>query len=221
MRLRGDGHTVATMIPRGRTAVASRSAVGASGDTLALITDGRVLVQRIRAGDEAAFEALFRSTYDALYASVYRIVQSAAVADELVQDLFVAVWADRARWNPGDTIDRVRAYLFVAARRRALNAVRREAVERRWVEQAELGSGERAVESAEVIVERAERVRAVREAVARLPERGRAVLLLQWRRGLTYAEIAECLGISVKTVEVHVSRALKALRRSLAGVRGP
>jgi RNA polymerase sigma-70 factor (ECF subfamily) len=220
LRLRGDGHTVATMIPRGRRAFESRSAVGMSGDALALVTDGRVLVQRIRAGDEAAFEALFRSTYDALYASVYRIVQSAAVAEELVQDLFVAVWADRARWDPGDTIDRVRAYLFIAARRRALNAVRREAVERRWVEQAELAPSERAVESAEVIVERAERVRAVREAVARLPERGRAVLLLQWRRGLTYPEIAECLGISVKTVEVHVSRALKALRRSLAGVRG-
>ncbi len=190
-----------------------------SGDTLALVTDARELVQRIRAGDEAAFEAMFRSTYDALYASVYRIVQSAAVAEELVQDLFVAIWADRARWDPGDTVDRVRAYLFVAARRRALNAVRREAVEQRWVEHAGRAPGELAAESADVVVERSERVRAVRAAVARLPERGRAVLLLQWRRGLTYPEIAECLGISVKTVEVHVSRALKVLRRSLAGVR--
>jgi len=62
----------------------------------------------------------------------------------------------------------------------------------------------------------AETVAAVRQAVSRLPERCRLVFTLHREQGLTYAEVAEVLGISPRTVEVQIGRALKSLRKCLA-----
>jgi RNA polymerase sigma-70 factor (ECF subfamily) len=68
-------------------------------------------------------------------------------------------------------------------------------------------------------VRTAEFVAAVQRAVGRLPERCRLIFRLHREQGLTYPEIAEVLEISPKTVEVQMGRALKALRKALAGFR--
>src|SRR5215207_2149794 len=80
-------------------------------------------VERIRAGDEAAFEALFRALAPGLCTLVTRYVHSRDIAEEIVQDLFLDIWTRRAEL----AIDRsIAAYLFGAARNRALNHAKRE-----------------------------------------------------------------------------------------------
>src|SRR5256885_10245168 len=85
------------------------------------------LVARIRVGDEAAFEAIFRAHYDALCRYIAPYLGSRDAAEDAVQGVFVRIWEDRARCVVRD----LRHYLYAAVRRRAISQVRRSAVRRR------------------------------------------------------------------------------------------
>jgi len=104
-------------------------------------------------------------------------------------------------------------------RHRALDHRRHEAIEGRMRERTHRegpvpGMGQ-APPGSEQLCEVNELEAAVRAAVERLPERCRMVFTLRWQHQLSYAEIAETLGIATKTVETQMNRALKALREPL------
>jgi RNA polymerase sigma-70 factor (family 1) len=170
-------------------------------------------VERIRAGDSAAFDALFHAYHAPLCAFAYRYVAARDLAEEIVQEVFLYVWERRQTW---DVRTSVKNYLFTAVRNASLSYLRHErVVRRRQAETVELFA--RPGESADADTRTAELVAAVRRAVGRLPERCRLIFTLHREQGLTYAEIASVLEISPKTVEVQMGRALKALRKTLAG----
>lgn len=177
----------------------------------------RALATRIRAGDEAAFTALFRDYYPGLCTYIHAYVQSGALAEELVMDIFRKLWEGRERWVVRST---VRAYLFSAAYNAAISYLRHQrhenglvrAVSASVLETPALGHGPTGPAES---LERAELAAAIARVVAELPERCRAVVLLWWQQDLKYAEIAAALGISVKTVESHLTRAAKILRERL------
>src|SRR5207247_8958961 len=87
------------------------------------------LPQRIREGDEAAFEAMFRTHYDGLCRYVATYLGSRDTAEDVVQGVFARIWEDRAHWAVGDP----QPYLYAAVRRRAMSQFRRAAVRRRAV----------------------------------------------------------------------------------------
>lgn len=175
----------------------------------------RTVVGRVRSGDAAAFHAMVETHREPLCLYVLGFVRHLALAEELVQDVFLGVWSRRERWTaPGG----VRAYLYAAARNRALNHLRHERTARRAAESGELVPDE-GPPHADAATHERELATAVSTAVAALPGRCRDVFLLQRRRGLTYAQIARELGVSVKTVETQMSRALRSLRRALAPYR--
>jgi RNA polymerase sigma-70 factor (ECF subfamily) len=172
-------------------------------------------VERIRAGDSAAFEALFHAYHAPLCAFAYRYVAARDLAEEIVQEVFLFVWERRETW---DVRTSVKNYLFTAVRNASLSYLRHErVVRRRQAETVELFA--HPVESTDTETRTAELVAAVHRAVGRLPERCRLIFTLHREQGLTYAEIAGVLEISPKTVEVQMGRALKALRKTLAGFR--
>ena len=174
------------------------------------------LVARVREGDERAFEALFRMHYDGLCGFAIRYVRERALAEELVQDLFAALWARRATWEVRGGAGSVRAYLFAAVRNRALNLRARRAVERDWeADEADVRALHPAPTPADQALEAAELRARVDAALESLPERCRLVMQLRWREQLSYAEIAEVMGISPKGVENQLARGLKALRDRL------
>jgi RNA polymerase sigma-70 factor, ECF subfamily len=170
---------------------------------------------RIRAGDPAAFEQLFREHYAALCAFALRFVDLDAKAEELVQDLFTQLWVDRASWEaPRNT----RSYLFAAVRNRALNERRRAGLEADWAAHA-LADEDDALPkpspSPQDLLERGELRGRVDRAIAALPERCRLVVHLRWREQMSHAEIAQVMEISVKGVEIQLTRGLRALRAAL------
>jgi len=168
---------------------------------------------RIQRGDSAAFERLFRSHYDALCSFAVRYTDSAAIAEELVQDVFARVWTDRSRWPAPQN---QRAYLFTAVRNRALNVGRRRQLEDDWIE-AETALAHEEDESADALSAAAmdsEPHIFLERAVASLPERCRLVMHLRWHESMSYADIAAVMGISTKGVENQLSRGLRALRRA-------
>ena len=173
-------------------------------------------VGRIRLGDEGAFESLFQAYYAPLCDFVQSFVHSPDLAEELVQTVFVRIWEHRHTWEPRAG---VRAYLFAACRNQALGVLKHERVVARVVQHASregipLGIAVTHVGPDDEL-HASELADALREAVDRLPERRRHVVILRWQHQMSYAEIAQVLGISVKTVEVQLGRAFAFFRAQL------
>ena|SRR2546426_946626 len=180
----------------------------------------REWVARIRLADEGAFNSLFRAYYARLCGFVQSYVRSPDLAEELVQTVFLQIWQHRATWEPTAG---ARAYLFAACRNQALGALKHEGVVARVARRATLEGIALGAAAARVgpdeEVQASELAALLREAVGRLPERRRIVVILRWQQQMSYAEIAGVLGISVKTVEVQMGRALAFFRRQLAHLR--
>lgn len=173
-------------------------------------------VERVREGDVHTFERLFRAAHAPLLAFATRYLDDAARAEELLQDLFFDLWRTRADWQVTGSVS---AYLYAAVRNRALNLRRRDAVEERWAAdeaREEIRALHPTPSSTDVMLEQTERHTQLAAAMQRLPTRCALVMQMRWHGGLSYAEIAVTLGISIKGVENQLSRGLTALRRQLS-----
>jgi RNA polymerase sigma-70 factor, ECF subfamily len=173
------------------------------------------VVARIRGGDVRAFESLFRAYYGGLCSFASRYTGERALAEELVQDLFADLWAKRASW---EVRGNARSYLFGALRNRALNLRKRQAAERDW-EREEGSADVRELHPSPEQADHALEARDLRDrlaaAMGSLPERCRLVMHLRWREQMSYAAIADVMGISIKGVENQLARGLRALRERL------
>lgn len=163
---------------------------------------------RIVAGDRVAFEALFRAHYKPLCAFANGYLADAGKSEDLVQELFIRLWLDREKLTVTSSI---KAYLFAAVRNRCFNALKVTVRMRGVSDQQHAIEGEEFTED-----EHTERIARVQAAVAGLPEERRKVFTMCRFDGLKYAEVAARLGISVKTVENQMGKALKDLRVELA-----
>lgn len=160
------------------------------------------------------FDQIFRQYYEPLTRQVARMVDCDHVAEELVQDVFFRMWNSHGELEVrGDYI----SYLRRAARNRALDWIRRRTLHRAWEQTAALevelpSSFDHPFAHASGDDEIA-RVRQVLDACLRdMPERRRQVCDLRWRHELGPTAIALKLGISVKTVEAHLTLGTKELR---------
>lgn len=171
---------------------------------------GQEWIARIHAGDEAAFEALFRALAPGLCALVTRYVGSRQAAEELVQELFFDLWRRREQLAPDRSIA---AYLHAAARNRALNWLRKERRITPWsaaAAQRDLEPDPSSPNESELLD-----MLELQDAIAGLPARCRLIFTLSRQQDMSYGEIASSLGLSIKTVETQMGRALKALRERL------
>ena len=171
----------------------------------------RDLLARLRQGDHAAFEALFRQWYEPVVRSATRVLRDSGVAEELSQDVFLELWRRRESLAADSS---VAGYLMQAVRNRALNHLRHLAVQKKSVVYVEALS--EPVEASDAQVQAGELQVALAQAITELPPRTREVFVMSRERGLRYSEIADELGVSVKAVEANMSRALRILRERLA-----
>ncbi len=168
------------------------------------------LVLRLRDGDEEAFRELFLSYVRVLISFVYGIVHDLPIAENIVQDVFVELWNRRRSLNPNSSI---RPYLYTIAKNKAFKHLRHKDVERRHAD--ETSQSDLFEPSPEHSVISEERIAAIHAAIDALPEKCKLVFKMNRFQDLSYAEIAEVLDISKKTVEAHMSRALRELRDKL------
>jgi RNA polymerase sigma-70 factor, ECF subfamily len=172
------------------------------------------LTADLRAGKDAAYELAFRAYHARLCGFAYGYLQNRADAEEVVQDLFLALWEKREHL---DVRTSLKSYLFTAVRNRVLNRSARARLEQNYYDQIERAGMESETETpaADDELASAQIATRVQAALAELPPGCRRVLVLRWQEDLSYAEIAEALGISVKGVENQLARARKALRQRL------
>lgn len=172
---------------------------------------------RIQAGDAAAFEALFNRYVGQLCGFAFAYTQSRASAEEIVQELFLWLWEHRSAIEPPLSVP---AYLHAAVRNRALNHVRDSTTElrihERHAQEAGASIAPSQFDAPDALAEARDLSDALVRAVAAMPLRCREVFTLARTCRLTYTQIADVLGISPKTVEIHMSRALAFLREHLA-----
>ena len=179
-------------------------------DPTPLVSDADWLA-RLRAGDHAAFDAIFRQWYEPVVRSANRVLHDPGVAEELSQDVFLELWRRRETLAPDSS---VAGYLMQAVRNRALNHLRHLQVQKKSAIYVEALS--EPAEHADADTQAGELQDAIREAIEALPPRTREVFLMSRERNLRYSEIAEQLGVTVKAVEANMSRALRQLREKLS-----
>jgi RNA polymerase sigma-70 factor, ECF subfamily len=169
------------------------------------------LLGTLKAGDITAFEMLFRTYYQPLCNYAYTFVQDKDEAEEIVQSTFLSVWEKK------ETLEirtGVKPYLYAMVRNACLNVLKHEKVKQQHVA-VELATGERSSESVARSVMASELETRIYKAMETLPEQCRLVFKLSRFEELKYAEIAEQLDISVKTVENHMGKALRIMREQL------
>ena len=193
-----------------------RTALPDDAAAQAVAARDRDWVERIRVGDAAALEAVFRVYADPLYAYAMRYLRSRERSEEIVHDLFLNIWARRDSLELARTL---KSYLYQATRNRAISQMRHARVEQSVRDRVALGEDESTLRATPALADEEVRVGELRDAITdavdALPTRCREVFLLSREQQLTYAEIAEVLHLSVKTVEIHMGRALLRLRASL------
>ena len=189
-------------------------------DPSAALAEEQRWVALVRAGDQAAFRALYDRYGDAMFAFADSSLKSRTEAEDVVHDVFLGILRQRASWHVEGPL---RTYLFRAVHNRVATLRRHLRVE--------LSSHEAIVRDAGDPTEWVHRGRtddalgerelaaALERAVESLSPRTQQAYRLVREHHLSYADAAAVMGISVHTVEIHLVRALKALREQLAAWR--
>ncbi len=170
------------------------------------------LIRRISSDDKFAFEILFKKYYADLVRFSFHMTKSIEVSEDIVQDVFIKVWEGRKNLDPKRSI---KIYLYRAVKNQTLNYLKHLKFESfsGIVEDFENVSDE---SNPEMDLYYSELEKIVQEAIQHLPERCRLIFLLHRQNGLTYSEIAQILGLSIKTIEAQMGHALKVLKKILA-----
>jgi len=177
------------------------------------------LMLRVKEGDAGSFEVLLEKHRRPLIHFLYRMVQDAAVAEELAQEVFLRVYRSRGSY---EATAKFTTWLFRIATRMALNWLRDSKKERgqaRLDEMVSQGPGPKVTDrapTAEAVLVRAARLQEIRGAIAALPAKQRAAVLMHKYQEMDYAQIAGVLGLTESAVKSLLFRAYEALRSRLA-----
>jgi RNA polymerase sigma-70 factor (ECF subfamily) len=171
---------------------------------LPVLTDSE-LFTLLKQGNEVAFDELYNRYWSALLSAAWKRVGSREAAEEIVQDLFTQLWMKRSDLDVQGT---PAAYLFTAIKYKVLNHHMKEDVRKRYRDTLEI-QADYSIEEAVIAKDLAIRLE---EEVAHLPMKCRAVFDLSRKQHKSHKEIAEILHISEKTVENHLTKALRLLR---------
>lgn len=179
----------------------------------------RDLVRRIERGEEEAFRGLFRRYAPSALALARRVVRKDFLAEEIVQEAFLAVW--RSPQGYDHRRGSVKSWLMATVHHRAVDAVRREESQRRRAESAQALDVVVVEDPAEAVVDELgvpEERKAVRAALEGLPAEQRRVIELMYFGGLSQSKIAERLELPLGTVKSRTLLGMRRLRAALVGM---
>ncbi len=205
-----------------RAGVEGRGALEGGGGQVAAAADPDVaLMLRVQAGDQAAYQELFTKFAPRILQYARRLVGSEARAEEVTQDVFVQVFRFRLRYRPDA---RFSTWLYTIATNLCLNELRRperhlkvDIWERRDDEPDREGPplpDPQAIDPEAGAASR-ELARALEKAIAELPPKQRAALLLSRMDGLAYRDVGDALGCSEGAVKALLFRATHSLKARL------
>ena len=175
--------------------------------------DVLTLVHLFSQGKESAFQKLFEMYYPCVLKFIRSIVKKEEVAENLAQDVFVKMWERRDAFSPSKrSIKNFSGYLYTVARNSALNQLRR------GIKSVAFYEGYLDPVTIEDEYYAKEQELLIKLTVYEMPEKRRRVFVMSRYEGVDNETIAATLNISRKTVENHLTAALKQIRLAMMGV---
>lgn len=166
------------------------------------------LLNRLKNDDRFAFDVIYNKYWSKLYLSAYNILRNRQISEDIIQEIFVALWLKRST----SRIDNLNNYLFTAVRFQVFKSIRDGKGRAGLFEQIEQLNASCDIESMLFEKEVAKRLD---ENIALLPEKCREIFILSRKKHLSVKEIAEQLNISPKTIENQIGIALRRLRSNM------
>lgn len=177
-------------------------------DNYNLNTDSKLLINRLKRGEEAAYEMLFREYYQLLTVFANKYVRDIETSKEIVQDLFVHLYEKRNRLDINSSL---KSYLFRSTQNRSINYINAQKIRNKYAEHVKFNTSleENSLENE---VNKTELEHALYRAIDDLPPKCQTIFKMNRFEGLSNNEIAEKLSLSKRTIETQISKALKILR---------
>lgn len=176
------------------------------------------LFDRIKSGDQKALETLFSIYFPRLNDFARNVVKDDVISQDIVQEVFVKIWEKRSEIEPIN----LEAYLFKLVRNRCIDYVKYLKVVNNRMQEIQLSSKYEELyridfvgDEPYVLIEQ-ELKQKIEKTIESLPDRCREVFILSRMNGLKNKEIAEKLGINIKNVERHLTRALHTFRANFS-----
>lgn len=178
------------------------------------IIDLHKILSALAQDDEASLEKLFNHYYPRLFNFSKSILKLEDGIDDILQEVFVKIWKNRKNISSAATFN---SYIFIITRNLLLNELRRQLSFQNTKEEVKRLSLANEYSLSEQIdyQELKEKIDAF---VEELPDRQKEVFLLSRSEGLSHKEIAEKLGIKPKTVEYHITLAVRCLKEKITGI---
>jgi len=168
---------------------------------------GTLLAQK----DEAAFEQVFKTHFKRLHAYAFTILRDEVEAEEMVQQVFFKLWERNENLSLTGSVS---SYLYRAVHNESLNYIKHQKVRSNHQLHVAYSMKNEVEHPAKKIIA-GELEKKIHTALNELPEQCRTIFQMSRFDELKYREIADKLGISVKTVENQMGKALKLLREKL------
>lgn len=168
----------------------------------------KLLVSELKDGNEKAFRKLFDMYHQDIYGYSISILKSKEAAEENVQDVFMKVWQHRDNLNIEQSF---KAYIFTIARNLAFNFLNKAANEVLLKEEIFYISQE-SHDYGDYSIREADCKKLRKQAMKQLPPKRKKIFKMSRKKGMTYEEISNELGISIQTVKNQMSKALESMR---------
>lgn len=168
--------------------------------------DDRYIIERIKKGDKYAFRQLFERYFPLFLSFARRLMRDDHAAEDIVQTVFMRIWDSREKLDPEKNI---RNFLLVAVRNEVFFHLRESSRRRHEYDIPEVQDQSVGVERRMALNEMEQDIRKI---VEDMPERRKEVFIMSRQESLSNKEIAERLGLSVRTVEKHIENALSDIR---------
>jgi RNA polymerase sigma-70 factor (ECF subfamily) len=172
----------------------------------------RLLIKLIKSGDSAAFSSLFNAYYKDLVLYGFRFTKDIVSSEEIVQDVFVKLWEERELIGISSCL---KSYVIKMVRNRCIDLIRHRNVVQKHSVLASQRSPALDFDTDSYILysELQEKIDSI---LVRLPDDISEAFRMSRDKGLKYNEIAKLKGVSVRTVEVRIGKALHLLRKHLS-----
>ena len=174
-------------------------------------SDTEQIINRLKNEDKSAVDDLFSYYYPRLYHFSKSILKIENDIDDILQEVFVKIWLNRQKIGNPETFN---AYIFTITKNEVLNLIRSNLREHTFKDQLfQHAVAEEYQNSAPLEYEEVKA--GIDKIVAVLPEKRQQVFILSRTEGLSNKEIAQQLNISEKTVEDHITHAIKQIKSSM------